>query len=495
MRQLLVSERAPMALHRARWIPGRAQRNQPGDSEVRLRAALHESVCPICSVGFGADTQWLKFFLHEGYHANEALARVTRAPGFCSRHGALLATYSVDSGAIAWIHAATLARLLDEADHSASVRRSWALRPTRYHRAPTRPTCGACERVSSDAERNAYFLALVLQRPDAGRYGSPGLVCMPHLALLSKFSDPKTLKQLLAVHADRLNDLVHRAADGTHADGDASRRSAAPESGLGLERAIATVIGERVPSIGEGSIASIDPLASIGDPCKRLRARLSSDGVCAICAEMAEVQRQWLHWLSENAAGTQSIEDALPSCPAHVWLAFRAGVPALRVRLARRVLEQAQERIKHARHWGLKSRPNDLSYAGLIATWAARRSAVNEARAILNQAPRCALCDSLHALSQQTLCLLGTLLAETATQQAFETGSGICARHAVQARSLLDSIEAERLAKHMRVKLSAMRWQLREMLRRTAWDTRPEPRGEELSAWRRAIWVVSGHMT
>lgn len=91
--------------------------------------------------------------------------------------------------------------------------------------------------------------------------------------------------------------------------------------------------------------------------------------------------------------------------------------------------------------------------------------------------------------------LLDILLAEAATRKAMERGFGLCARHALPALAMLSRDSRLFLAGALRVKFEIMRWELNETLRKSAWSSRPEQDGDDPTAWRRAIRLISGHMT
>ena len=85
------------------------------------------------------------------------------------------------------------------------------------------------------------------------------------------------------------------------------------------------------------------------------------------------------------------------------------------------------------------------------------------------------------------MALLGALLEDAGGRRAFETGYGLCVRHAAQALLQPDARRiANIVATTLHARLALLRWELEEQLRRGAWQARPEARSTESSAWIRA---------
>jgi hypothetical protein len=85
------------------------------------------------------------------------------------------------------------------------------------------------------------------------------------------------------------------------------------------------------------------------------------------------------------------------------------------------------------------------------------------------------------------LALLAALVEDAEARRAFESGYGLCVRHARQAMAPPHAAAlSEIVARTTHARLMLLRWELEEQLRRGAWQARPTRRGAESAAWLRA---------
>ena len=83
--------------------------------------------------------------------------------------------------------------------------------------------------------------------------------------------------------------------------------------------------------------------------------------------------------------------------------------------------------------------------------------------------------------------LIAVLVESADGRRAFESGYGLCVRHAAQAMAMPDaSVFGDIVADTTHARLALLRWELEEQMRRGAWQARPQRRGVESAAWLRA---------
>ncbi len=83
--------------------------------------------------------------------------------------------------------------------------------------------------------------------------------------------------------------------------------------------------------------------------------------------------------------------------------------------------------------------------------------------------------------------LLAALVESADGRRAFESGYGLCVRHAARAMAMpVRSTFGDIVARTTHARLALLRWELEEQLRRGAWQARPQRRGVESAAWLRA---------
>jgi hypothetical protein len=106
---------------------------------------------------------------------------------------------------------------------------------------------------------------------------------------------------------------------------------------------------------------------------------------------------------------------------------------------------------------------------------------------------RCPVCVRLSTAETRAVELLFALLEAPQYQAAFEHGHGLCMPHFSQALARAPS-QALRtlLLRTQSTKLACLAWEVKEARRKAAWFGRPETRGAEGTAWRRALYRFSG---
>jgi hypothetical protein len=449
------------------WRRGRPD---PAEGLGDLEAALRQEGCPVCAHAAGADERWLDHFLYEGYQEPEPMAAVARSGGFCSRHARRVEGMGT-SAAVALIYLTLIRDLLPP------LAAQGARRP------PLIAVPGACEACAQGREverRDSFFLALLIRARGSAVYGNPGIVCAPHLPRLIEYLDPGALAEVVAVHRRAAAAVTASLADSTR------------QCGATADRAIRTMLGPpKRPAAAPD--AEIDAFGAGSDPVQRMYRRLRHLDGCAICAEIGDAAVQWLDWLAQAPAVDNDLGDVLPLCREHVWQARRAGGSLLARTLVENVTREAEERLVYAER-GLDQAMGSPGLVASVRRAVFRSSPRAAVLAALRQGRECPLCRHLREVGERAVLLLAALLESADGRRAFESGYGLCVRHAAQALALPQASAAGGVVSStMHARLAVLRWELEEQLRRGAWQMRPARRGAESSAWLNAGRRFAGH--
>jgi hypothetical protein len=153
--------------------------------------------------------------------------------------------------------------------------------------------------------------------------------------------------------------------------------------------------------------------------------------------------------------------------------------------LAAVVLREAEQRLGFAAAAAAYGRSRRLLDRLRRAFGAA--PARQAALASLRHGRECPLCERARVAGGRGLALVAALVESADGRHAFESGYGLCVRHAAQAIAMPDAAPlGDIVAQTTRARLALLRWELEEQLRRGAWQARPERRGVESAAWLRA---------
>ncbi|HMJ50414.1 MAG TPA: hypothetical protein VK440_07610, partial [Burkholderiales bacterium] len=113
---------------------------------------------------------------------------------------------------------------------------------------------------------------------------------------------------------------------------------------------------------------------------------------------------------------------------------------------------------------------------------------LSESREIVARRIPCPACTRLDVATDQALNLLFCLLEEPGNRRAFENGYGLCVKHFSRALARADGVPVAGVIVNIEsAKLARLGWELDETLRKESWSARPETKGTEQTAWRRAI--------
>ncbi len=452
-----------------------------GYQEARLLAAMAEEGCPVCHDTAGSDDRFFFWFFTENYYEAFTLDALTRSLGFCLAHGERLAQTTMGAYQLAAVHEVLVRRIL----------RSLSGPPLPAASA----SCPACRDRQDLVERSAFMLAGLLQESSgADSYGHPGTLCFPHLQAVASRVSPLTLERLLAIHEAAAASAV-RVLEGL-------RGELGPFPSDGGRDLVKTLLPSLRLAVGHDPGSAIYPPLEGSAPPPGLRDRvgrflegLRRTDACAVCLEVRRAWVEWFGWLDEAASRDVTVEDLLPTCLEHVWPTIHQGGAFLAAAAARHVLSAVQGEI-HMAATLLKAPPrrdHERPLDRLKRVMKGPRQRVRTARQGLTRPVRCPVCERLAVARDRALSLLFALLEDRQHRAAVESGYGLCLKHFSRALTLDPAPEVRAVVMEVeKAKLARLLWELEESLRKVAWSFRPEAKGAEEEAWRRATLRFSG---
>lgn len=461
--------------------------------ESRLLSLLAQQGCPICQDAADTDRRYFFWFYNEKYYQSVTLDALSQSLGFCRAHGACLTQGSQGSYQVAFVHEILLRRVLR------GLREAGTTGPRENRCGTALSILGLCppcadreERAGSDAFWFAPF------REDGSRadhYGRPGMLCFPHLQMLTGHLSASAFERLLALHEDSmafaLESLVERK--------DALRRLSSADHRELLEPllpALWLAVGHERNPVCWAAPKGLAASAQRRDPVAEFLEGLRRDDACAVCLEVQRAWLEWVGWLRNAVEQGAKAEDLLPTCPEHVWPMVRLGSCPLAVETAENVLSLALHQVRAAlRAFAPPAKdggqgPFLLLRKGLLQS---QRLRIQAAREVMERGLRCPVCDRLRNAEDRALRLLSVLIKARQGRAAMEDGHGLCLQHLSKALAVDPTPPSRRFLLEVEVaKLDRLHWELEEALRKTSWSCRPESRGAESTSWRRAVRKFSG---
>lgn len=451
--------------------------------QLRLLDTLDREGCPVCHEVAGHDATYFFWFFNESYLELHTLDALTRSLGFCPGHAAMLSRSSLGAYQLAAVHRVLASRLRSALAAGRPPRRSAGGPAPALQRGP----CPACRSRVETESRVTWVLAELLEDPGPRRrYGERALLCFPHLQAVAARLGRPALEHLLDIHGDATAAALATLAEAEPGGDQEAAKTVLP----GLRLAVGhEQLGAGLPRVGDHDPDPPD------DPVEALRAALRAGRGCPICLTVRRTWIAWFRWVAAAAARREVVDDLLPACPEHVWavaspadtpLALATATHALRTVGAR--LELAARALRAA-----TPAPRGALAARLRETLRGDRDRVRRARAGLAVAVRCPLCQRLAAARDRAIDLLFAIGASGDGRALVGAGPGLCMKHLAcvlagrppaPLRETVVDVELGRLA--------CLEWELEEALRKSAWECRPEPRGRESTAWRRAMAKFSG---
>jgi hypothetical protein len=385
----------------------RRRRHDPAAGLGDLESALSNAGCPVCTRTAGADERWLDRFLEDGYLERDVMRSIAASGGFCSFHAGRMAAIG-QSATVALIYL----NLIEYCLPGLTARRNRRGAPVSLF--PMPDACAACAHQRDVERRECFFLALLIRARGLRCYGSPALVCVRHLPPLLAFLDEASVGGILAIH------LGTAATFETENSADAVLR---------------LLLGPPPRPLGLSPLPADPAPADIPDPVRRMRCRLRDLPSCAACAEITDARAEWLVWLANASGDRDKISDVLPLCRDHVWQARSVAGPTLAPALAAVVLRETERRLAFAIDAAAACRASchlldRIRYPFGAGT--ARRAVL----ASLRRGRDCSLCVRLHEVSGRALALVAALIESPGGCGAFESGHGLCARHAARAMAM-----------------------------------------------------------
>lgn len=467
---------------------GRRGREEKADGD--LLHALGKEGCPSCHLSARNDEQHFFWFFNENYYEPHTVDALERSLGFCLAHTDLLVRTGVGGAQLAAVFEVLAGRIrgtLSPKTGAGSSRRDPAVL-----REAAR--CPACQSRYDQEGRATFWLTHLLEQPGrAGHYGQPGLLCFPHLQrLLPRLSAP-ALRSLLAIHATAMT----TAAASVSEIQAAVRRAPAEERRdpvKALLPALHLVVGHErdtgaYPRLDEEHAAEPSPgsVANFMAACQA--------AACPICLEQRRAWLEWVRWL-DVASATRPIEDLLPTCPAHVWAVIHRGGAFLALRVVEQVLGRMSMEVRvAAESLDPPQRPPRTALGRLREAIDGPRRRFRQARAFAARPVECPVCSRLALAASRSLALLFRLLEDPRHREWVLGGYGLCLQHLARAVALAPAHEmVAQLAAIERARLASLHWELEEALRKSSWQFRPEEKGPEQTAWRRALLRFSGSL-
>jgi hypothetical protein len=227
-----------------------------------------------------------------------------------------------------------------------------------------------------------------------------------------------------------------------------------------------------------------------------LRDALALPG-CVVCRLKAKATDHYLEsllWENVNDPGVRhSIRQARGFCNQHAWELVRYDSASLGVAIIMQdVLQSVLEAMEDARFQALPV----LSLRRTQEALDPKQPAAATAELVAHLAPqaRCPACVEAETMEDIYLnTLVENLLGEDGLLAAYQASDGLCLPHFRQALTRVrDEAVFDALVKAQRAIWERLVGHLSEVLRKSDYRFRDEPRGEESGAWLRAITAVSG---
>lgn len=221
-----------------------------------------------------------------------------------------------------------------------------------------------------------------------------------------------------------------------------------------------------------------------------LRRAMRSPG-CSICTLLAEAEEEALGQLLDAGRDPDERSQPLPAggglCARHAWRLDRlaAGSDAastLYRELARRALDELETLAARL------AREPERRRAGLVR----RLAGVRQPAAQLSAA-RCPACAGREDHERRLVAALAGALGDDGFRHDLGRSDGLCLPHLRRVLARSDRTGVSVLADLHRRRLAALDRELQDYIRKCDWSHRHEPKGEEQTAWIRAIARFSGN--
>ncbi len=470
--------------------------------EMILLREIKKQGCPVCSSNASNDERYFSWFPIEIYHEPAFLKEIEASFGFCKRHGAFLETQAQLIPQIDFVHdfiagktydrlssyLQEINKLPDNDAFTENEKNSDFGFPNPCH-------CPVCASSKTTITRTLWFFNKLLKNGSAfADYGHPGILCFNHLQLLVKKATPEIIHRLIPFHNKAISNALNAMK---HANSSQIRAGIMDNTcKTGLDLSIGSVSNHN-DQIFLHRIYNKDPVM---DPMTGFIASLENTECCPVCLYENAALSRWINWLNEEIDTSEHPDDTmsgvLPTCREHVMACVHLGQPPLQFAVVYNALKATHTNILIAEKQ--LNRLNRLHNAPLWQRFAKKNQNTGDVgkidiREAVTSPIRCPACVNLKMAEKRAFDLLFALLEERRHKRSFENGYGLCVKHFIKASKAAPSNEILKfLVKVESAKLAFLKWELDEIMRKMAWDTRHEPKGREQSAWRRSIARFSG---
>lgn len=437
-------------------------RHAPDRDTPEVVRLLASPGCVLCRTRDAAEDTWLRWFALDNHGDAQTLSALHDSVGFCPAH----------------------TRRVVGLDNPAVVRRSWEFvlkaaiaRATQLiEDRPVAPSarCPTCAVVAERVSAETGFLLERLDQADVReRLTANAGLCVRHGAdAVASLEAEQVTVVTGALYAALAGDARVEVMVGT--DSDAGHRAGPVRQ---IAKGVATEDDVDLP------------------PRDRLVVELLA-GACPCCRARGRAEVRYLCWLTgENDARAPAVQDT-DLCRVHLHdLVTLAGVGCWAVAARRDAICRQVSRLADAAAALAAPAPTRrgrrLAWRRRTAAdgpegWAEREYAV--ARSNLLDRPRCRACAAGDTADDRCRSLLGAGVGDARVRRALEDGHGLCLHHAELLRASAARPYRERLLTQLRL----IAWELDEDIRKQAWDTRHEPPGSEVTAWRRVPMLLDG---
>ncbi|HUL41882.1 MAG TPA: hypothetical protein VLV32_08265 [Burkholderiales bacterium] len=453
---------------------------------AHLRHLLARDGCPICFEIASSTIDYFFWFLQESYGDPGILKEIAAARGFCLKHGRLLEKSQANSYQLSYVFSRVTSEL------RSTLAKYGAISSKRLQsELAFSATCPACRTLQGVADRGAFFLQRFLENQDnIACYGQPGRLCFPHLQSISGELAAPVLRHLLSNH-ERAIVAALGSLDENRAEEIEARQNQITEISRDVRAPCHLAIGHFLdPLIMAGPDAGISNGDTARDPVGEFTKNLRRTDICAICLEEHRAWQEWFAWLESAVQTDADIGGVLPTCPEHVWTIIYFGSPILAIRTIRNVLNASRRQISNGMLRLIGAAP--AKSRSLLARLRRRIyepfERLRDSREIVVRPMPCPACTRSEVAADRVLDLLFRLLEERRYRLGFENGYGLCMRHFSRALAQANAISVARVIASVEgAKLARLGWELEETLRKESWSARPETKGTEQTAWRRAI--------
>ena len=326
---------------RNRDVEKHVKKDDLGISERELFRRLEEKGCPVCGVLEHHDRKYFSWFSIEKYHEPAFIESISRALGFCARHGAYMDQQNHWGSQITAVHKHMTSRVNNRMSSGLSEGNN-DLRLI----FKDRTSCPVCASYQETSERTLWFFKKVMaEKAGLNKYGRPGMLCFPHFKGLTDSISLERFTKLLSNHEAAMLSAT-KALETIRSRGAKIAVESEP-----MQLALNLSVGREQNPGNSFFLSRIYKISESKDPLPDFIASIKENTGCPICLDVYGALSQWIHWLNENIISTENFEamnDVLPTCNAHVWACVSLGDPALQFAAAYTGLRAAQEKIGNA---------------------------------------------------------------------------------------------------------------------------------------------------